>query len=99
MHVTRGSAPIIVISFMPLPVKQEQEDYYYWHLQITPRLTKLWEKRRHARTRKRYEIIVGSATDTRECLLYHNYRGNDSAFPIEHLHSRASCTSIQGGIP
>jgi hypothetical protein len=32
---------------------------------------------------KNYKIIVGSATDTMECLLYSRYRGNKMTFTIE----------------
>ena len=49
----------------------------------------LTEKRRHACIRKRYKIIVGSATDMRDGLLYHECRGNNIAFTIESLPLRA----------
>jgi hypothetical protein len=40
-----------------------------------PSVQSLWQKRRYAHAQKSYKIIVGSATDTSDCLLYDKYRG------------------------
>jgi hypothetical protein len=47
---------------------------------------------------KRYKIIVGSATDTSDCLLYRKYRGNNITFTIEHPNIYA-CLVHQSLVP